>query len=262
MVGFSSAERMAIGAVLAMTAGREIQFVEYKRNLAPAPDVLVMDSAFDGVTTALKILDPGNQRPALWIGQPIAAMFTFKPATVLPRPVEWKRIPQLLQSMVVQRLREVAPKPRVSETYALIIDDDLTAQTALASMLKPFGITSRFAPTGESGIATAAVHGQHLIFLDVTMPGMDGYTACRLLKSGRAARLDGKPPAVIMVTGRSGTLDKVRGKFAGCDAYLTKPVDPARLGEVVHELAPFLPNPDGTPRAPVPVGPITVPARA
>ena len=65
------------------------------------------------------------------------------------------------------------------------------------------------------------------MLLDVLMPGIDGFEACRRIKA-RA----GSPP-VVMLTSKSSPFDRVRGKMAGCDTYLTKPVDAEQLRAVV-----------------------------
>jgi DNA-binding response OmpR family regulator len=61
------------------------------------------------------------------------------------------------------------------------------------------------------------------VFLDVMMEGLDGYQTCRAIKQRKYS--DGKPPVVVMLTSRGGTIDKIRGTLAGCDAYLTKPLN-------------------------------------
>jgi two-component system, cell cycle response regulator len=55
------------------------------------------------------------------------------------------------------------------------------------------------------------------------MEGLDGYQTCRAIKQRKYA--EGKPPVVVMLTSRGGTIDKIRGTLAGCDAYLTKPLN-------------------------------------
>jgi two-component system, cell cycle response regulator len=57
----------------------------------------------------------------------------------------------------------------------------------------------------------------------VMMEGLDGYQTCRAIKQRKYS--DGKPPVVVMLTSRGGTIDKIRGTLAGCDAYLTKPLN-------------------------------------
>jgi two-component system, cell cycle response regulator len=63
------------------------------------------------------------------------------------------------------------------------------------------------------------------------MQGLDGYQTCRAIKSNKARR--GPPPVVVMLTSRGGTIDKIRGTMAGCDAYMTKPLNEKQLTAVL-----------------------------
>jgi twitching motility two-component system response regulator PilG len=66
------------------------------------------------------------------------------------------------------------------------------------------------------------------------MPGIDGYQVCKLIKSKKVARKS----AVVMLTSKSSPFDKIRGAMAGCDAYLTKPVDTDKLLTVISKFVP------------------------
>ena len=64
-------------------------------------------------------------------------------------------------------------------------------------------------------------HGRYdLAFLDVVMPGTDGYELCRRIKHNSDLR--GMP--VLMLTSRSSPFDRARGALSGCDSYLVKPI--------------------------------------
>jgi twitching motility two-component system response regulator PilG len=69
----------------------------------------------------------------------------------------------------------------------------------------------------------------------VVLPGIDGYQVCKLIKSNKQAV---KRTAVVMLTSRSSPFDKLRGSLAGCDEYLTKPVDENHLLEVISKFLP------------------------
>lgn len=59
-----------------------------------------------------------------------------------------------------------------------------------------------------------------LAFLDVVMPGTDGYELCRKIKHNPYTRL----MPVLMLTSRSSPFDRARGALSGCDSYMTKPI--------------------------------------
>jgi len=64
------------------------------------------------------------------------------------------------------------------------------------------------------------------------LPGKDGYELCRLIKS----HPEKKSTPVIMLTSNSSPADRIKGKLAGCDTYLIKPVRKATFQSVLHEL--------------------------
>ena len=68
--------------------------------------------------------------------------------------------------------------------------------------------------------------------MDVNMPGIDGYQTCKLIKK-RPYPAGRRAPKVVMLTSRGGMVDKMRGTLAGCDAYLTKPLQQEDLVRVI-----------------------------
>jgi len=83
-----------------------------------------------------------------------------------------------------------------------------------------FGIQVHTAETGEQAIDYINKNYYNLIFLDVVLPGIDGYQLCKIFKKDKTRK---KTP-VIMLTSKSSPFDRVKGALAGCDTYLTKPV--------------------------------------
>ena len=104
---------------------------------------------------------------------------------------------------------------------ALIVDDSLTVRTQLQGALDRIGIKGQLADGGQAAIELVQKQRFELIFLDVVMPGMDGYTLCRQIKSAPTTR----NTPIVMLTSRSSPFDRARGALAGCDTYLTKPID-------------------------------------
>lgn len=111
----------------------------------------------------------------------------------------------------------------------LVTDDNVDAALTLASLLGMWGHEVRAAHDGTEAIATAASFRPDFIFLDIGMPHMDGYEACRRI------RALGQVPAPVMValTGWGQADDKRKAQEAGFDQHFTKPVDPARLEALV-----------------------------
>lgn len=171
--------------------------------------------------------------------------------TQIKRPVQWPALPMLLaralehgpsSSAQLQHAAAPAPTPTptptplasTTRTPVLVIDDSLAVRAYLRSLLEPRGCAVTEAESAEVGIEAAASARYACILMDVLMPGMDGYEACRRIK---ARARTGEGPAIVMLTSKSSPFDRIRGKMAGCDAYLTKPVNPDDLYEVVLRYA-------------------------
>jgi CheY-like chemotaxis protein len=113
----------------------------------------------------------------------------------------------------------------------LVVDDSDVALKFIHTRLSAFGFTVDKCTSGEEALVRVADGDYQFVFLDVMMEGLDGYQTCKAIKGRRYA--GGKPPVVVMLTSRGGTIDKVRGTFAGCDAYLTKPLDETKMLKVL-----------------------------
>jgi adenylate cyclase len=107
----------------------------------------------------------------------------------------------------------------------LIVDDNPTNRDILATRLAVHGYDLVQAADGEEALAAAKSLAPDLVLLDVMMPKINGFDACRLLKNDPTLPFT----AVILVTARSETRDIVAGLEAGADEYLTKPIDQAAL---------------------------------
>lgn len=138
--------------------------------------------------------------------------------------------PALAKAETVAALRSKSAAPAVAANVleraplqplrALIVDDSLTVREQLRSALDRAGILSDPADDAASAIAQLAINRYDLVFMDVVMPGTDGYEVCRKIKKDTYTR--GIP--VLMLTSRSSPFDRARGALAGCDSYLVKPI--------------------------------------
>lgn len=107
--------------------------------------------------------------------------------------------------------------------HILVVDDSDIALKFMRNRLTRFGFRTDLVNSGEEALGRLNVRPYKFVFLDVMMEGLDGYQTCRAIKQRKYA--EGKPPVVVMLTSRGGTIDKIRGTLAGCDAYLTKPLN-------------------------------------
>jgi CheY-like chemotaxis protein len=90
-----------------------------------------------------------------------------------------------------------------------------------------------FAGTGEAAIAAVERNGYDVVLMDVTLPGVDGLAAARAIRAmpGGAARVP-----IIGVSGRTEQADQNAALAAGMNAFLSKPVSPAVLAELMATL--------------------------
>lgn len=167
----------------------------------------------------------------------------------LRRPIVPSRLFTLLDEMTVQELRFLpelhigasspsATAPVETKTQntrsagrALVVDDSPTVRKQIELGLRLQNVAVEFAETGEQGLALIAANAYDIVFLDVVLPGIDGYQVCRAIKKDKLRR----HTPVVMLTGKSSTFDRVKGSLAGCDTYLTKPVENAVFQNVLKK---------------------------
>jgi DNA-binding response OmpR family regulator len=107
----------------------------------------------------------------------------------------------------------------------LLVDDSSTALLAERMVLQQLALDIVTASNGEEAVAKAASERPDLILMDVVMPKMNGFDACRAIR----AREDTKTIPIIMVTTRGESQNRELGYDAGCDDYITKPLNSHEL---------------------------------
>lgn len=132
-----------------------------------------------------------------------------------------------------------APPTQVGALRVLVVDDNHDAATTLAELLGLVGHTVRVANSGSQALVQAADFGPQVVFLDIGMPGMNGYQTARAL---RAEPSDGM--LLVALTGWGGDDDRARTREAGFDHHLTKPVD---LDAVMRLLGQYAAGPAALP---------------
>jgi twitching motility two-component system response regulator PilG len=124
------------------------------------------------------------------------------------------------------------------QPVVVVIDDSPTIRKIMELTLKRAGIRVVGAASGVAGLAAVAANNPSLVFLDIVLPAVNGYQLCKVLKSN--PRYRNMP--VVMLSGKDGVFDKVRGRLAGANDYITKPFEP---GVVLACVKKYLP--DSTP---------------
>ncbi len=104
---------------------------------------------------------------------------------------------------------------------ALVVDDSLAVRKQMEIEFSMLDNDLDVAANGEEALTAVSEKKYDVIFLDVVMPGIDGYAACKKIKKNPKNK--GVP--VIMLTSRSSSFDKIKGALAGCDACLVKSIN-------------------------------------
>ncbi len=111
------------------------------------------------------------------------------------------------------------------QSAILVVDDTPSVIDYIRTVLEKEGYRLFIAKEGQSGVARAAAVNPDLILLDVMMPGLDGYAACRRLKADpRTADIP-----VVFISALASGFDKSKAFEAVAADYITKPVDPLEL---------------------------------
>ncbi len=114
---------------------------------------------------------------------------------------------------------------------ALVVDDSLPVRIQMKKALQSISKSVDFAETGEEAESLIQKNKYDIVFLDVILPDIDGYEVCKFIKKNN----ESKSTPVIMLTSNSSPADRMKGKMAGCDTYLIKPVRHDIFKEVIFE---------------------------
>lgn len=114
----------------------------------------------------------------------------------------------------------------------LVVDDDILVLEALEELLTASGYVVRVASRGQEALEMLDKERFDLLILDVVMPKMTGLDLCREVRKRDDEMSKVK---IIMLTAKTEEKDvEIQEKY-GCDLYLTKPIDPGRLKELIRE---------------------------
>lgn len=103
----------------------------------------------------------------------------------------------------------------------LLVEDNPVNRRLAQFLLKSHGYLVYEATTGEEALELARTHRPDLILMDLQLPGLDGFQATRILKEDAIT----KEIPVIALTAYAMKGDREKALEAGCDGYITKPID-------------------------------------
>jgi two-component system cell cycle response regulator DivK len=126
----------------------------------------------------------------------------------------------------------VGPLAGAGQRVVLLIEDDDDAANLVRLLLEVEGYTVLRTADAEAGLQMARSRLPDLIVMDIQLPGMDGLTAAALLKQDPATAAI----PIIALTALAMREDRERGKAAGCDAYIAKPLRYRELFKAIDGL--------------------------
>jgi len=113
----------------------------------------------------------------------------------------------------------------------LVVDDDEMVLMALGELLKPEGYDVQTVSSGTEALQKLNQNGYDLLMLDVIMPEMDGFELCKKIRD-----LDQyKDTPIVFLTAKSREEDRMRGLEVGANLFLSKPISPDKLLQIVSD---------------------------
>jgi two-component system cell cycle response regulator len=269
VIGFNPVERSMLASIFALAARRDPGFVQYDpaTTASGSADIYLVDAESPEALNEFRTLSKRANLPAVMVGANVDSLGF----PLLPRPLQWARLLQALEETVAEAgpskgraeedgtlplgkalsasgagrshpggsappaLDEASALKRARGDTVLVVDDNASVRMFMKAKLAPFNFEVDFAETGEEAVGLTGSREYTCVFLDVVLPGIDGYQVCKMIKANKQAM---RKTAVVMLTSRSSPFDKLRGSLAGCDEYLTKPLDEDRLLEVIAQFLP------------------------
>lgn len=232
VTGFAPMERRLLSGTVLLSKRRLPRLDLLNSTDCRDADVVMIDGSDPMAVQWASEQDWLEHKAVIWVDASVAPHGHI----IVKRPVQWPVLPMLLTRALEQSARRtidpVVPSANSASprNSVLVVDDSLAVRAYLRSLLESRGYAVTDADSAEAGIEAAAASSYACILMDVLMPGMDGYEACRRIK---ARARSGSAPPIVMLTSKSSPFDRIRGKMAGCDAYLTKPVATDHLHEVL-----------------------------
>lgn len=250
--GLSLDERQLLEGLVRVSQRRSPRIELLDERDAQSADVVLIDNHNAEASTWARRQSWLEDKAVIWID----AARVASGHTLIRRPVQWSILPMLLARALEHSPGTAAAfassraAPLTTAGFAssraaplglpnsingqrrpiLVVDDSLAVRAHLRSLLEAGGFVVSESDSAQAALELLSRQSFDCVLMDVMMPGIDGYEGCRRIK---ALLRGARSIPVVMLTSKSSPFDRIRGKMAGCDAYLTKPIDPKQLGEVL-----------------------------
>lgn len=219
----------------------------------PVIDAVLTDHdmpEMDGLALALAIRAAGHRQPIVLLSSNPAAARSGEGAAHLAATLQ----KPILRSDLFRRLQSLSapadpvPAPPVPPApnramRVLAAEDNRTNQLVFGKMVRDLDIELEFAANGREAVDLWHSFRPDLIFMDISMPEMDGKEAARAIRAAEAGT--GAHVPIIALTAHAMEGDEAAILAAGIDRYMTKPLRKTAIAQAIAEAAPARPPPDG-----------------
>ncbi|HPO71102.1 MAG TPA: ATP-binding protein, partial [Anaerohalosphaeraceae bacterium] len=158
------------------------------------------------------------------------SVFTLTiPAGVKTPQAVWNKYKQ------IDEINEMSDTMKGTSMYigkALVAEDNPSNQKLMQILLQKLGLEVVLADDGVQAVEKGTAGSYDIILMDMQMPNMNGYDATRQLRS------QGVKTPIIAVTANAMCGDEQKCLDAGCDGYLSKPIDRTKLNEIIGQFIP------------------------
>lgn len=230
-IGLNQADLRLIETVFKLSAELKQNYTLSTQTLLENADIVFLDADSDASLQQWEVLKLASK-------QSTAIKVTSNPALVdealvLSRPLSLKKLMSTLQSVTSTAKPTTSNVVNINESSKriLVVDDSYSVRKYMEHKLPELSsspISIEFADSGEAAMQILEKQSFDVIFLDVVMPGIDGYQVCKWVKAEQ-------PTYVVMLTSKKSPFDKVRGNMSGCNAYITKPPKDERIKKVLQK---------------------------
>jgi two-component system cell cycle response regulator len=258
-IGISGRERYIVESILKLSSYRAPTYILSNMTLNSPAEILIINADDkEAMNKWQRLCSPSSKSfevPSIMVTSDRENRFVYQ----LNRPLVAKRILDSLdrvvrekphhhnhriiggktdESGVAVKLNASTPTspslsiahPEKAPYNALVVDDSLVVRKQIELELGLSGIACELVETGEEALDLLGKRSYDLIFLDVVLPGIDGYQICKKIKRSKETR----HIPVVMLTSKSSPFDRVRGTLSGCASYLTKPIDQSDFHKTIR----------------------------
>lgn len=160
---------------------------------------------------------------------------------MLSKPVRRKQLHQAILSFIESKSstkkistseKEYQQITTTDKIRVLLVEDNNVNQMVASRMLQRIGFNADIASNGKEAVDAVESIDYDIVFMDISMPEMDGLTACSIIKSNNDLK---KMPVIIAMTANAMSGDKENYLKAGMDDYISKPVNLEELRKIISK---------------------------